>query len=83
MQGADWNVVPADVVVFEMGFQPSREATFAGGHPAHYARKDGDEVRHAKLSPSRSVGDGDADVVDEVGTMDQSRTWGMDFIPGL
>jgi hypothetical protein len=45
---ADRHVVPAHVVVFEMGFQPPREATFAGGHPAYYARKDADEVRHAK-----------------------------------
>ena len=36
------------LIVFEMGFQPPRETAFAGGHPAHYARKDGDEVRHAK-----------------------------------
>ena len=35
------------LIVFEMGFQPPREAAFAGGHPAHYARKDWDEVRHA------------------------------------
>ena len=43
------------LLVFEMGFQPPREATFAGGHPAHYARKDGDEVRHAKLSDTLSL----------------------------
>ena len=36
------------LIVFEMGFQPPREAAFAGGHLAHYARKNGDEVRHAK-----------------------------------
>jgi hypothetical protein len=47
VQGANWNVVPADVVVFEMRFQPPREAAFAGGHLAYDARKDGDEVRHA------------------------------------
>ena len=55
VQGANWNVVPADVVVFEMGFQPPREATFAGGHPAYDARKDGDEVGHAKLSDTLSL----------------------------
>jgi hypothetical protein len=46
---ADRHVVPAHVVVFEMGFQPPREAAFAGGHLAYDARKYGDEVRHAKL----------------------------------
>ena len=25
------------LIVFEMGFQPPREAAFAGGHPAYYA----------------------------------------------
>ena len=45
---ADQHVVPAHVVVFEMGFQPPRKAAFAGGHPAHYARKDGNEMRHAE-----------------------------------
>ena len=42
------------LIVFEMGFQPPREAAFAGGHPAYCARKDGDEVRHAKLSDTLS-----------------------------
>jgi uncharacterized protein (DUF433 family) len=37
------------VVVFEMRFQPPREAAFAGGHPAYDARKDGDEVRHMSM----------------------------------
>jgi hypothetical protein len=36
------------LIVFEMGFQPPREATLAGGHLAYDARKDGDEVRRAK-----------------------------------
>ena len=43
------------LLVFEMGFQPPREAAFAGGHPAHYARKDGDEVRHKNLSHTLSL----------------------------
>jgi len=37
------------LVVFHVRLEPPREAAFAGGHPPHYARKDGDEVRHAKL----------------------------------
>ena len=36
------------LIVFEMGLQPPREAAFARGHLAYYARKDGDEVRHAR-----------------------------------
>ena len=38
-----------------MGFQPPSETAFAGRHPAHYARKDGDEVRHTKLSDTLSL----------------------------
>ena len=38
-----------------MRFQPPREAANAGGHFAHYTRKDGDEVRHAKLSVTLSL----------------------------
>ena len=34
------------LIVFETGFHPPRETAFAGVHPAYYARKDGDEVRH-------------------------------------
>ena len=29
------------LIVLKMRFQPPREAAFAGGHPAYYARKDG------------------------------------------
>ena len=55
MQGTYRNVVPADLVIFQVRLEPPREAAFAGGHPAHYARKDGDEVRHAKLSETLSL----------------------------
>jgi hypothetical protein len=55
MRGTYRNVVPADVVIFQVRLEPPREAAFAGGHPTHYARKDGDEVRHAKLSDTLSL----------------------------
>ena len=36
------------LIIFQVRLEPPREAALAGGHPAHYARKDGDEVRHMK-----------------------------------
>src|SRR3990170_1170916 len=45
MRGTYRNVVPADVVIFQVRLQPPREAALAGSHPTYCARKDGDEVR--------------------------------------
>jgi hypothetical protein len=37
MRGTYRNVVPADVVIFQVRLEPPREAALAGGHPAYYA----------------------------------------------